>query len=331
MKRSISMTVIVLALAAALGIVAGCSGSGSGSGASGSSQAAGSESSSSFSQVADTASSSGATSEAASGDSALAQQLTKDIEPIVKKSGIDVGVCIEDLSSGTKTSINGDKRMVAASMIKLAVAASFLEEVESGKYSLDDTYTLKDSDIVGGSGSIGGKGEGAEVTYGELLEKMISESDNTAANILIEAVGMKAVNATASKLGLKSTELNRLMMDEDAIAEGTENYTSANDVATILELAYKGELVSEKASKTLISALQKQQDETGLLKGLPSGTKFAHKTGSLSNAQHDGGIVSGNPDFILVTMCGGENYTMDKALEAMADIAKAAYKDVESK
>lgn len=266
-------------------------------------------------------------------DAAFEKQFLGDIKPVVKKADMDIGVCIIDMKSGTRANKNGDKRMDAASMIKLIVAASFLQYVEDGNLSLNDTYTIKDSDIVGGTGSLGGRGAGAEVTYDELLEKMISQSDNTAANILIDEMGMGLVNRTARELNLKSTKLNRLMMDEEAIEEGVENYVSANDVAEILMLAYNGQLVSAKASKILLSALEKQEDNNGISKGLPSKVKFAHKTGSLANAQHDGGIVedpNGN-DFILVVLCGGKGFSQDGAFDVMESIGKIAYEDVSGK
>lgn len=260
--------------------------------------------------------------------SQLAKKLKADIKPIVRKSGMDMGVCVIDLASGAHASVGGKKRMVAASMIKLLVAASFLEHAEAGDFALDDKYALKEDDIVGGTGSLGGRGAGAEVEYGTMLEKMISESDNTATNALIGAIGMEAVNETAERLGLTETELKRLMMDEDAIAEGVENYTSANDVAKLLQLAHAGELVSPKASKTLMKALRKQNDDTGILAGLPKGTSFAHKTGALGGAQNDGGIVEAEDDFVVVVMCGGSGFNLDGALDAMADIGRTSYRDI---
>ena len=322
MKRTLSIIACICCLGIAFATLAACTKSTESSSASIESSSVEVESDSSsqqFSQVSDSSIS-----------SAGNEQLLKDIKSIVKKSGMQMGVCAIDLRSGAHVDVNGDTRMVAASMIKLIVAASFLQYVEDGKASLKDSYTLKESDIVGGTGSIGGLGEGAEVTYGKLLEKMISESDNTAANILIDEMGMGLVNRTARELGLSSTKLNRLMMDEQAIEEGVENYVSANDVAMILELAYSGQLVSAKASKTLISALEKQTEKDGILQGLPRTVKLAHKTGSLTNAQHDGGIVEdpNGHDFILVVLCGGKGYSQDSALEAMKKIGKAAYDDI---
>ena len=267
----------------------------------------------------------------AAGKSDLAKQLRSDLKSIAKKSGMDVGICVIDPKTNTRVSIDGDKRMVSASIIKLAIAASLLEQVEAGKLALDDTYTLKEDDIVGGTGSLGGRGAGAEVTYGEMLELMIAQSDNTATNAIIVAIGKSTINDTAKRLNLKSTKLNRLMMDENAIEKGVENYTSANDIATILDLASRDKLVSPKASKTLVAALKKQVDDMGILAGLPKGTKFAHKTGALSNAQNDGGIVSATSDdgdFVIAVMCGGGGFNLDGALETMADAGRVAYRGI---
>ena len=240
-------------------------------------------------------------------------------------SGMQVGVAIVDLASGARGGYLADEPMVSASMIKLAIAYAFLEQVAAGNYSLDGYYTLQPSDIVGGTGTLSGYGAGAQVTYGEILNKMISVSDNTGANVLIDAVGMDAVNATARKLELSATQLNRYMMDTDAIAAGVENYTSANDVAALLEMAYNGSFVSPEYSSVVVEALEQQQDYGGIMAGLPADVTFAHKTGTLSTVRHDGGIVECERPFVLVTLCGGPGFYEQGALNAMAQIAGTTY------
>ena len=334
MKRSIIAPLCIFALAATLAVCAGCAPGASSSASSASVGASSVDASEAFEDLGDAELSEGAASgqaSPASQDSPAMKQVRADVAPIVNASGMDVGVCVIDLKSGARMDINGKDSVVAASMIKLAIAATFLEQVEKGTFSLDDTYVLKDTDIVGGTGSLGGSGAGAQVTYDVILEKMISESDNTAANILIDAVGMDAVNKTAKSLGLTGTQLNRLMMDEEAISAGIENYVSANDVAALLELAYKGELVSPTASKSLMTALSAQQDDHGILAGLPSDVTFAHKTGSLGNAQHDGGIVSvdGGTDFVIVVLCGGNGFSQQGAFDTMEEIGKVVYQDLQ--
>ena len=323
--------VCALALAAALLsvllVLTGC-----GSAASSSAKSSKAEESFESSALADTASSSmtsasasSLSSAAAKGDPKLAAQIEKSLIETAETAGMDVGICVIDLGTNTKAGVDEDKQFASASMIKLLIAAAFLEEVESGAYSLDDEHVLQDADVVGGSGTLAGLGVGASVTYRELIEKMISVSDNTAANAIIGEIGMDAINEEADRLGLKETELNRLMMDEEAIAAGRENYTSAENVATLLQLAYEGELVSREASDLVMDALESQEDDEGVLNGLPEGVTFAHKTGALGTVQHDGGIVGGDNPYVLVVLCGGEGFSPQGAYDIMAATAEATW------
>lgn len=258
----------------------------------------------------------------------LEKRLEADIASVASSAGMPVGVCAIDLESGATAGYRGDEKTVSASMIKLIIAAAFLDGVESGAYSLDDYCTLQPADIVGGTGVLAGRGAGAQVTYRELLEKMISVSDNTGTNALIRTMGMDAVNAEAKKLGLAQTQLNRMMMDEASIAAGIENYLSADDAAKLLKMTYEGSLVSREASKVLLGALEQQEDWGGIRNGLPEGVPFAHKTGTLGNARHDGGIVEGDHPFVLVVLCGGEGFYEQGALNTMARVAEVVYADL---
>ena len=261
----------------------------------------------------------------------LPEDLVAQIEDISDASGMDVNVAVIDFDSAARGGYRSNSRMVSASMIKLIIAEAFLQQVANGTCSLDEYYTLQDSDIVGGTGSLGGYGVGAQVTYRQMLDMMISESDNTATNILIDALetddetGMEVVNAEAARLGLMNTQLNRYMMDSDAISEGIENYVSADDVAALLEMVYDGAFVDAESSAIMLEALEQQQDPGGILDGLPDDTVFAHKTGELDDVCHDGGIVECEHSFVLVVLCGGDGYNRQGALDAMALVAEAVY------
>ena len=255
----------------------------------------------------------------------LPADLVAQIQGIGDSCGMDAGIAVIDLKTGARGGYQADDSMISASMIKLIIAEAFLQQVASGNIGLDEYYTLQSSDIVGGTGSLGGYGAGAQVTYGEMLNKMISESDNTATNIIIDRVGMDAVNAEADLLGLEGTKLNRYMMDYDAIAAGNENYVSANDVAQLLEMIYDGTFVDARCSDIMLQALEQQVDYGGIMAGLPDNVVFAHKTGTLDSVLHDGGIVEGEHPFVIVVLCGGPGFYVQGAMTTMAQVADAAY------
>ncbi|MBQ9067468.1 MAG: serine hydrolase, partial [Eggerthellaceae bacterium] len=258
----------------------------------------------------------------------LASRVSAACAPLMEASGMKVAVTVVDLETGDRASLGGDQKMVAASMIKLAIAAAFMDRVEMGNYALDQTYILQESDIVGGTGTLGGMGAGASVTYRELLDRMIDVSDNTAANILTNAVGMDAMNAKAAALGLSSTEQNRLMMDEAAVAAGVENYTSTDDLASLLTMIYRGQLVSPDASAEILHALEGQQDNAGIAQGLPD-VVFAHKTGTLGTARNDAGIVEAGRPFVIAIMCGGDGFYQAGADRTLAPIGSAVSQRME--
>lgn len=258
----------------------------------------------------------------------LAHAWESDFERLANDSGMEVCVSAIDLTSGTTAGHSPNQRMLSASMIKVLVAETFLGQVAKGSQSLDDTYTLKQTDIVGGAGSLGARGAGATVTKQELLEHMISESDNVAANVLIDLCGMDAINAEAKRLGLKETKLGRHMMDSEAAAQGHDNYTCASDLATLFQMVWDKTFVNEEMSAVMLKCLEAQTDNECISAGLPSGTVFAHKTGSLDTVRHDGGIVEGDRPFVLVTLCGGTGFSEQGALATMAQIGEVAYQDL---
>ena len=234
-----------------------------------------------------------------------------------------------DISSGATASYHSDKKMLSASMIQLLIAETFLGQVANGKHAFDDVYVLKKTDIVGGAGSLGGRGAGAKVTKRELVKLMIAESDNVAANVLIDQCGMDAVNEDAKKLGLSCTALKRHMMDTEAAEKGLNNYTCADDVATLLKMVYDKTFVNKEMSAFMLECLEAQVDNRCISRGLPEGTVFAHKTGSLSTVRHDGGIVEDERPFIIVALCGGKGFSEDAALKTMEQIGKTAYQDLQ--
>ena len=252
------------------------------------------------------------------------------VEDLVSDAVMDVGVAFVDLTDADRIvgfSVNGDTSLVAASMIKLAVLAEFLDEVENGDIAMEEPYTLQAEDIVGGTGSVQSAGAGSTFTFEEFARLMICESDNVAANVLIDRMGMDAVNAQMKELGLDNTQLVRRMMDEAAMAQRKENLMSAEDAAILLARIYRGQLVSETASAFALEALEAQTDSAGLTRGLPEGVVFAHKTGTLAMVRNDGGIVEAEKPYVLVVFCSGAEQSA--AYDLMDKISMLVYERFE--
>ncbi len=255
-------------------------------------------------------------------NSALAQAVTELCEPY----GADVSVAYIPLGGAEMPaaySLNGGIQRPSASMIKLLILADLLEQSSSGQVSLDGTLTMTAKDIVGGTGSMQSMGAGTSLSVRQVAQYMITVSDNTGANMLIDLLGMDAINQEADDLGLTSTRLERKMMDTAAQAAGRENLTSADDMALLLSSMGGGTLVDEASSQLAVSFLNGQELDEGLAAGLPAGIEVGHKTGSLSNAFHDGGIVWADKPYVLVVMTG--NLSEPSATRVISSVSAAVY------
>ena len=214
--------------------------------------------------------------------------------------------------------IRNSKQMRSASMIKVFILAAVMEKVQSGEISLDESIILKSSDKVGGAGILVGYQTGSAFPLREILKLMITHSDNTATNIVIDRVGMSAVNEYISRNGYADTILQRKMMDFN----GLENYSSVRDLGEIFLKIYRHNCVSEELDEMMIDFLKQQTDTDCFPSALP-GKTIAHKTGALVGLYDDGGIIyNGEGDAVLVIMT--ENFTSEyTAIQRMKTFARA--------
>lgn len=106
-----------------------------------------------------------------------------------------LGVYVRDLDDGRSVSLHADERWYLASMVKLPVAIAVLQAVERGALTLQTRLVLRADDLVDGAGSTSRRPVGTPVALRTLLEQMMIESDNTASDMLIGLVGLRAVQA----------------------------------------------------------------------------------------------------------------------------------------
>ena len=147
----------------------------------------------------------------------------KKIEKII--SQVEGNVCINfyDLNKNNGFSVNGDKKVLSASMIKLLILAELMKKIFENKFSLSDTVMMANFMKIGGDGVLKELNTGHHFTLKELATLMIIVSDNQATNILIDFLGMENINLLGKELGLKESFLGRKMMDTKARKNGYDN------------------------------------------------------------------------------------------------------------
>ena len=252
----------------------------------------------------------------------------KEIEKII--SQVEGNVCINfyDLNKNNGFSVNGDKKVLSASMIKLLILAELMKKIFENKFSLSDTVMMANFMKIGGDGVLKELNTGHHFTLKELATLMIIVSDNQATNILIDFLGMENINQLGKELDLKETFLGRKMMDAEARKKGYDNYTCADDISLLLKLIYQEKLINKEASQLMLDILLRQQQGERLQRYLPSDIKIAHKCGDLDNLENDGGIIwLGGKAYILVILTNGMPNLQCK--QTIGKISKFVYDKME--
>jgi beta-lactamase class A len=271
-----------------------------------------------------------------------AADLQSRLEGRAGESGAEVvGIYFRDSVRGDSIMLDVDSRVHAASMMKVPVMIQLFRDAEVGMLSLDDSVTIKNTfrSIVDGSPYELSAPEDSEGTLyarlGEresirqLTELMITISSNLATNILIELVGAERVQGTMRELGADSIEVLRGVEDGKAYRAGLSNSITARDMGIIFDAINEHRAASEKSCHEMIEIMSRQQFNEGIPARLPAGARVAHKTGSITEIRHDGGIVytEDGATFVLVVLTRGiEDRSV--ADELIADIAEMVYAEV---
>jgi beta-lactamase class A len=246
-----------------------------------------------------------------------------------------VAIALKHLGRGDTYFRNADDVMPTASLIKLPVMAEVYAQAEAGKVKLDDMVTLKKDDQVPGSGILTDHfSPGASFSLRDAVRLMIVYSDNTATNLVLDKIGIKCVNERMTGLGLRETRINAKVFKGSTTSVDparTKQYglgsTTAREMLTLLELLYKDELISAEASKAMLEHLKKCDDKDKFPRFLPKGVTAAHKTGSVSDARTDAGLLLFKEGPVALVVLTSQNddksWTPDNAGNKLcADIAR---------
>jgi beta-lactamase class A len=232
----------------------------------------------------------------------LWQKLGASIQEVDRHLDGVMGVAIEDLSTGDHFFLQEDEVFAQASSIKIAVLAHLYVQAQAGKLKLTDSYIVQSSDLVADSDIMGGLTPGVtRLTLRDLATMMVAVSDNSAANVLIDRVGMPNVNAMLDSLGLTHTRLRRKMMDLQAAKQGLENISTPREMMTLLAAIYHGKVLNQDFTADFFKMLSTNKD-SWIPRDLPADLKVANKPGSLEAVRNDSGIVfvEGRPYVICV-------------------------------
>lgn len=213
-----------------------------------------------------------------------------------------IGVAAVDLSTGRTVDVLGNQRFPMASTSKVAIAATFLDGVDKGKWSLSSEYPLMIPVASAPfSSAVAPVRPGAYMSARQLMELMITRSNNYATDALLKVVGgPAAVNAWVRRAGIEDWHIDHdiatLVRDDGAInpAKVVDKRDSATPLAMVELLTglYQGKWLTPESRSVLMGAMSRCVTGRNRIRaGLPSGVNVSHKTGSLNNTSSDIGFI----------------------------------------
>ena len=263
--------------------------------------------------------------------------LEQQIAQLANGAAGRIGVAAVDLSTGREISILGDQRFPMASTSKIAIAATYLEGVDRGRWTLTREWPLMVpvSSRPFSSATAPVK-PGQHYSARQLIELMITRSSNPATDALLAAVGgPAAVNDWARRAGIANFNLSRdiatLVRDDGEYNPATyidiRDSATPRDMVRLLTGLYQGKWLSASSRDVLIGAMERCRTGTRRIPALmPERVTVAHKTGSLNNTSSDIGILTA-PDgrSIAVAIYVTGQGTRGNREAKIASIARAIY------
>ena len=230
------------------------------------------------------------------------------IEEIARELSDDgLAVSVFDYETGVSWARHGDRWFHSASTIKVAVLFALFGAVDAGRFTLDSRLHVRNRfySIVDGTPfrvSAARDGDravheaiGRTMKIEDLARHMIVTSSNLATNLLVDLVGVEAAQQMLARHGIAGIELARGVEDDKAFEQSFNNRVTANGLVTLFRAIHEGRGLSADSSQRMMEIMFGQEFRSGIPAGIPPDvrgrTRIANKTGEISTAAHDTGMV----------------------------------------
>ena len=254
-----------------------------------------------------------------------------------------LAVAVYDYESGVSWSRHGDRWFHSASTIKVAVLFALFGAVDAGRFTLDSRLHVRNrfySIVDGTPFRVSAARDGDRVVHAaigrtmkveDLARHMIVTSSNLATNLLVDLVGVEAAQQMLARHGISGIELARGVEDEKAFGESFNNRVTASGLVALFRAIYEGRGLSADSSQRMMNILFAQEFRSGIPAGLPpevrSQARVANKTGEISIAAHDAGIVflPNRKPYVIAVLTELAPTAVNKRMERVARVSSVVY------
>jgi beta-lactamase class A len=242
-----------------------------------------------------------------------------------------IAFALHDLQTARRIGQRAAEPVPTASVIKLPILLHIALAVDEGPLSWDEPLTLAEDVKAPGTGVLKELSAGLSLSLRDLCVLMTALSDNTATNMLLDRMGVDAVNTRLEQLGLLQTRLLRRVFAPDTPATRPFGLgvTTAHEMADLLVQLARGQIGGGRAADTVLAMLAMQQDRAAIPRLLPEGWRYAGKTGSNPDLRADVALLTApdGSELALAAFCTAmprADWTVDNpGLLAIARLARA--------
>jgi beta-lactamase class A len=236
-------------------------------------------------------------------DEEKTSSLRQECERILAQSkAVASSVAVLDYETGFRFSIEAGRRFHAASTIKVAILLAIGQAMDEGRIRPDDTLHIRNrfhSAIDGTPFRIDSEADGYPQLHkligrtakvSDLTEWMIVSSSNLATNLLLDYLTVEQAQKVLRDAGISGIDLRRGVDDTKAHEQSFNNEVTADGLLQLFA-TLRGDFLSKASRDLAIKILLQQRFNSMIPALLPSHASVAHKTGEISTACHDAGIV----------------------------------------
>jgi beta-lactamase class A len=269
--------------------------------------------------------------------------LESRIEEIAREVGGEgLAVSLYDYDTGLQWSQRGDRWFHSASTIKVAVLLALFGAIDAGRFTLDSRLHVRNrflslvdrTPFRVGAGRDADKAVHAAVgktmRIGDLARHMIVTSSNLATNLLVDLIKVDQAQQMLARHGIRGVDLARGVEDDKAFDANFNNRVTANGLVALFRAIHERRGVLQESAREMLDILFQQEFRSGIPAGIPadvrSASRIANKTGEISAAVHDAGIVflPGREPYVLAVLTEPEPNT-DRRMERIARVSSIVY------
>jgi beta-lactamase class A len=237
------------------------------------------------------------------------KKFQKKIEETIQGFNGSIGVYIKNLKTTKVVSINADTIFPTASMVKIPILIGIMDKINKGELDYHQELKYTDSLLYAGVDILGSFKDTEKIELGKVMMLMLTMSDNTASLWLQSLAGKGTqINEILDSLGFKNTRVNsRTAGRESNRSQYGWGQTTPKEMATLLEMISKGEIINKERSTQMLRLLGRNYWDEQAISQIPPDVFVASKNGAVDESRSEVLFVNGRGVRYIFCICTKNN------------------------